>query len=818
MRTTILISLLFLGFISMAQSAKNKGSISAKIIDSETKVPIEMAIVTIYKTGETKAINGVTTNQKGLFTFNSLPEGTYRISVEFISYKIYFIEKAVIIAAANNLNLGEVLLVPLANELSGVTVTSKAPSVQNKIDKLVYNPVNDLSSQGGVATDVLKNVPMVSIDIDGKVELQGNSNVRFLINGKPSSIFGASVSDALQSIPASQIKNIEVITSPGAKYDAAGTGGIINIVLKDNTVQGINSSVNVSVGTRLENGSFNLNARKGNFGAGIYFSANKQLNTITKNSSDRLSYNPSRDTISSLHQAGDSPFTRSSYQTGLNFNWSISEKDELTATIGLNHFQNNSTANTLLHQQSYLSNGTVLSMVDSERNSAGSFKNDAVDWSTSYKKTFDKKDQELNILLTSSSGKNTNSSSQETVIQQDNSVSGNRNHNPGQDHELNLSIDFAYPLAEGFVVEMGSKSTFENIKSQVVSDTLSIDNVYYNNLGQSYSFVYKRNIYAAYLSTSFVLFDGFLDGRAGLRYEKTVTTADFGGVSIPDYDTFAPSFVLQHKMNDSESLKFAYSYRIERPDFEDLNPFFNISDPHNISTGNPFLKTEVGNRYEIGYNKNFEKGASFYFSGYYRYNTDDIQNLTTFYHEFTIGNSTYTDVTLTRRYNIGTETTFGTSMFGSVPLNKSFSLKGTVELGERNNSTPGFESVNSFICRANLNLTCKFSSDMMGEIVGNYRSSQKIIQGERPASFFYNIAFRKQFLNKNASVGITMANPFNKYLNQESTSYGESFDQVTIKKIPVQSFGISLSYKFGKLEFKKGESENHDNPVQPEMQ
>lgn len=818
MRNTILISILFSFFISMAQSTRNKGSISAKILDSETKTPIEMAIVTIYRAGETKAINGVTTNQKGLFTFNSLPEGTYRISVEFINYKIYFIEKAVITAAANNLNLGEVLLVPSVNELSGVTITSKAPAVQNKIDKLVYNPANDLSSQGGAATDVLKNVPMVSIDIDGKVELQGNSNVRFLINGKPSSIFGACVSDALQSIPASQIKNIEVITSPGAKYDAAGTGGIINIVLKDNKVQGINSSVNVSVGTRLENGSFNWNARKGNFGAGIYFNANKQLNTITKNSSDRLSYNPGRDTISSLHQAGDSPFTRSSYQTGLNFNWSITEKEELTATLGLNHFENNFTANTLLQQQSYLSNRTVLSAEDSERNSAGGFKNDAVDWSTSYKKTFDKKDQELNILLTSSSGKNTNHSSQETVIQQDNSVSGNRNHNPGQDHELNLSVDFAYPLADGFTVEMGSKSTFENIKSHVISDTLSDDNGYHNNLGQSYSFVYKRNIYAVYLSTSFVLFDGFLDARAGLRYEKTVTNADFAGVTIPDYDTFAPSFILQHKINDSESLKFAYSYRIERPDFEDLNPFFNISDPHNISTGNPFLKTEIGNRYEIGYNKNYEKGANFYFSGYYRYNTDDIQNLTTFYHEFTIGNTIYTDVTLTRRYNIGTEATFGTSMVGSVPLNKRFTLKGTLELGERKNSTPGFESVSTFLCRTNLNLTCKFSPDMMGEIVGNYRSSQKIIQGERPASFFYNVAFRKQFLNKNASVGITMANPFNRYLNQESASYGESFNQVTIKKIPVQSFGISLSYKFGKLDFKKEESENHDNPVQPEMQ
>jgi ferric enterobactin receptor len=818
MRHTILFFVLFLSLISVAQTAKNKGSITAKIADSETKSPIEMAIVSIFKTGEIKPFSEVTTNQKGVFTFSNLPVGTYTINVDFISYKVKTIEKSTITVSSVAINLGEILLVPTSNELNEVKITAKSASVQNKIDKIIYNPVNDLSAQGGAAIDVLKNVPMVSIDIDGKVELQGNSSVRFLINGKPSSIFGASVSDALQSIPASQIKNIEVITSPGAKYDAAGTGGIINIILKDNKLEGINSSINLSLGSRLENGGFTLNAKKGNFGAGIYFNANKQLNTVTKTSSERQSYNTARDTISILNQTGESPFARSGYQTGINLNWSITKKDDLTATLGFIHFQNDATGLTSQNQQSFLSDGTALSMINSDRNSTNNFKAEALDWSVLYKKTFDKKDEELNILLTSSSGKSTNNSSQKTVIEDDNSLSGNRNHNPGQDHQVDISADYTYPIAESFTLETGTKASFENIDSEVVSDTLSDHNVYHNDLGQSYSFKYKRNIYAAYLSSSFTLFNNYLEGKAGLRYERTVTTADFAGVSIPDYDTFAPSFILQHKISDSQSVKFAYTFRIERPDFEDLNPFFNISDPHNISTGNPFLKPEKGNRYELGYSKNYENGANFFFSGYYRYNTEDIQSLTTFYKEFTIGDTSYTDVTLTRRYNIGTETTVGASIFGLLPINKSCTVKGTFDFGERKNSTPGFESVSSLIYRANLNLTYKFSPDMMGEIVGNYRSSQKIIQGTRPEQFFYNIAFRKLFFNKNASVGITMANPFNKYMNQQSASYGESFDQVNLKRIPVQSFGISLSYKFGKLDFKKGESDKHDEPVQPDIQ
>jgi outer membrane receptor protein involved in Fe transport len=717
------------------------------------------------------------------------------------------------------INLATVFLAPSTNELNEVKIVSKAATIQNKIDKMIYSPANDLSSQGGVATDVLKNVPMVSVDIDGKIELQGNSSIRFLINGKPSSMFGASVSDALQSIPADQIKSVEVITSPGAKYDAAGTGGIINIILKDNKVQGINSSINLSAGTRLENGSFNLNARRGNFGAGIYFSGNKQLETETKSSSDRISYNDTRDTINRLYQTGVNPFTRNGYRTGINFNWSISPKDELTATLGYNSFSNNSNGMTQQNQTSYLTDGTLLSQIISDRSSSSNLKENAVDWGLEYKKTFEKEDQEINFQITSGHGKTDMNSGNQTSYQ-DNIFpsSGLKNTNPGKDRQLQLALDYTQPIAENFTIEMGSKVEIDNLENKVVTDTLATDGSYVNNQGQTYGFKYKSNIYAAYLSSSFALFNNFLIGKAGLRYERTNITGDFVGVSIPDYNTFAPSFTVQHKFSKDQSIKFAYTYRIERPDYEDLNPFFNISDPHNISTGNPFLKPEIGNRYELGYSKNFsKKGTNIYFSGYYRRNTEDIQTLTTFEPLLTIGGTDYTDVTLTRRYNMGSETTIGASIFGAVTVGENLKIRSNLDFGDRTTATPGYTTVDSFIYRANLNLSYSFSPTMMAEVFGNYRSASKNIQGNRPASYFYNIAMRKQFFNKNASVGITMANPFNKYMTQKSKSYGENYDQLNIKEIPVQSFGISFSYKFGKLEFKKGENEQN-GPQEPTMQ
>ncbi|PKB18525.1 outer membrane beta-barrel family protein [Flavobacterium sp. 5] len=816
MRYFILSLFLLFSFTAVAQLSIVKGKITGKVIDSETKLPIEMAIVSIYRIGETSAFYDLSTDRNGVFSINNLLNGDYRITIDFISYQTLVLNSVIIKPTAIAVNLGNVLLVSSSNELDEVKIVAKTATLQNKIDKMVYNTSNDLTSQGGVATDVLKKIPMVSIDIDGNVELQGNTNIRFLINGKSSSIFGASVSEALQSIPASQIKSVEVITSPGAKYDASGTGGIINIVLKESKIQGINSSINLSAGTRLENGSFNLNARKGNFGVGIYFSGNKQLKTITKSSSDRVSYNIAKDSIDRLYQNGVSPFTRSGYQTGVNFNWSITEKNELTATLGYNYFANNTSGMISQNQISSLSDGTIFSEIISERNATSNFKNKATDWSLGYKKAFEKEDQELNVLITSSYGRSANGAGQQTSYQDAAySTSGLQSTNPGQDHQVELSLDFVRPIVKGFTLDIGSKIALEDINNNVVTDTLAVDGSYVNNQGQTYGFKYKRNIYAAYLSSTFSLFNNFLVGNAGLRYERTNTTANFVRVTIPDYNIFAPSFTVQHQFSDDNSIKFAYNYRIERPDYEELNPFFNISDPHNISVGNPFLKPEISNRYELGYNKNFNNGANLYLSGYYRYNTDDIQPLTTFHSTLTINGTDYTDVTLTQRYNIGSQTNIGASVFGSISVYEKLNLRSTIEFGERTNTAPGLGSVSGFVYRANLNLSYQFEPTMMGEIFGNYRSSQKNLRGERPASFLYNIAVRKQFLNKNASVGITMTNPFSKYLNQRSTSYGESFNQVNVKEVPVQSFGISFSYKFGKLEFKKGESNESNGQPEP---
>lgn len=811
-------TLIFLIIISLTARAQNStnGKITGKIIDAATKLPVEYSTISIFKTGSASPFNGTVSDAKGNFTLNQIANGEYTVKVDFIGYQRNTIDHIVISNTVHNISLNTILLSSAQNQLKNVNVIGKAPIIENKIDKLTYNAANDLTSQGGVALDILKKVPQVTVDIDGNVELQGNANIRFLINNKPSSIFGASLADALQSIPASQIKSIEVITSPGAKYDANGTGGIINIILKDSKVQGVNGNINLSAGTRLENGSINLNARKGNFGVNAYFSGNEQLNSTTVNTNDRYSTDNSLGTSTHLFQKGTSAFVRSGYQSGLSLNWSITKKDELTGAIGFNHFGNHNNGLTNQEQTTTaLISKSIFADMLTLRNSNSKFNENAVDYSLDYRKTFKKEGQELDILYTTSRSKNESYSfQQQDYLAGGYPSTGSMSNNPGKDRETNISIDYTQPFSKNFTLETGAKGVFENINNNVATDTLSASG-FIPNANQTYGFNYKRNVYSYYLSAQFSLFNDFINAKAGLRDEYTSTNSGFPGAHIPGYNILAPSAVISHKFDQTQSIKLSYTYRIERPDYGDLNPFYNISDPHNISTGNPNLRPEKGHNYELGYNKSFDGGASVYVAAFYRYNTDDIQSFTTQYDTLNVGGTKYSNVFLSQRYNIGTQTTEGLSLFGSVPVTDKFNVRSNMMFANRITSNPGNPTVSGFTYRLNLNATYQFGHDLTAEVFGNYNSSQKNIQGTRPAFAFYNLAVRKQFFNKKASLGLTAANPFNQYVDQRSTTMGANFNQTNVRQVPFRSFGISLSYKFGKLEFKNDKNKDDNNNIQP---
>ena len=341
--------------------------------------------------------------------------------------------------------------------------------------------------------------------------------------------------------------------------------------------------------------------------------------------------------------------------------------------------------------------------------------------------------------------------------------------------------------------------------------TILAASIYLRNL---YS-INKRNIFAYYLSTSFTTFHDFIDGKAGLRYEYTSSTTDYQNTTIPSYGIFAPSYVLSHKLSKTQSIKFSYSFRLQRPEYRQLNPFYNISDPHNISTGNPNLKPELGHNYELGYNRSFDKGANIYMAVFYRYNTNDLQSIITPFDTLKIGNTVYTNGYLNKSANIGQEINEGVNLYGSLPVGGKLSFRSNMFFANRITTNPGSPQTSGIVYRINLNTAYEFTKDLAAEFFINYRSSQRTIQGTNPAFYFYDLAVRKQFMNKKLSLGLTTSSLFNEYINFNSTASGPNFYQTSLRQIPRRSFGINLNYKFGKLEFKK-EREKQDNNVPDE--
>lgn len=391
---TIFLPALFciLSLSVLAQQSPNTGfKIKGKLIDSASRKPIEYATISIFPEGAKKPVNGAVTDHKGNFVIDNVASGAYKLVAEFIGYKAHTVNNITVNKEHPVAEVNDIVLQSKATTLQNITISGKPNIIENKIDKLVFNADQDVTSQVGVATDILKKVPQVSVDVDGNVELAGSSSIRFLINGKPSAAFGSDIADVLQSIPASQIKSIEVITSPGAKYDAQGLGGIINIILKQNNSRGINGNLSLTGGTRTENGSFNFNARKGSFGVNAYVSGNARLKTTSLSTSERVTNDTAANNKVLLNQASSSQDERSGYQTGLGFDWDLNKYNGISGSVGYENFGHNSTSMTNQLQQTQDANANILSDIQNSINSDHNFHFHNVDASLNYKKTFKKK-------------------------------------------------------------------------------------------------------------------------------------------------------------------------------------------------------------------------------------------------------------------------------------------------------------------------------------------------------------------------------------------------------------------------------------------
>ena len=794
--------------------------ITGKVIDSLTNLPLEYATITLFRQGEKKAVNGTITDQDGNFIVRGVSTGTFSATIEFIGYNPFIINNINVQQKHAVVNLQNILLLKKIRDLQNVTVSATAKLIDNKIDKLVFNAEKDIISQTGVATDILKKVPQVSVDIDGNVELAGSSSIRFLINGKPSTTFGSSITDVLQSIPANQIKSIEVITNPGAKYDAQGLGGIINIILKKSTAQGVNGSLSLTAGTRNENGSFNFNARRGKFGVNAFFSGNDRLSAKTASSSERPSTDTALKTLVNFQQDGTNKCKRHGYQSGLGFDWTVNERNNFSGSLSFENFGNN--GNGAMSQSQKITEQTnplqILSEINTINNTGNNFSERHAGAVINYKRAFAKEDQELEININTSLGRNhIAAGNTQLLLPQDSLFYGTNSENSGKEKETELTVDYTDPFTKDIKLGIGGKLNFYDVTS--TSDVMKFqpaDSKYLFDPSLSNYLDYHQKVYALYTELSFPIAH-LLDAKVGGRYERTDIGSFYSNanhqVNAPGYNTFVPSIFFLKRITDEQTIKLSYSKRIERPDYGDLNPFVNTSDPKNIAAGNPYLKPEIGNRLELSYNRDLGKAGSFIATLFYRENHNDIQPFIIYYPSLKIGDSTYTNVSVTTRENIGLEKNMGGNLFGDLHFNSKLNVRSNLFFFYRhtiNAIDKGYNS-NSFNYRFNMNASYQFSNTLVAEFFGNFNSARHEAQGRYPSFTSYNMAVRKQFWNKKGSLALTAINPFNKYVTQKTNLFGPNFNLVSVRRIPFRSIGINFTWKFGRLTFKKEEEDSKDN-------
>lgn len=801
---------------------RNTG-ISGRVIDSVSRQPVEYAMVALFLPGSTKAVTAVTSNGKGLFSIENQPAGDYQLRVSFMGYQAKT-QAVRLIAGSSATALGNILLVPKVQALNGVTISAQKNVIENRIDKLVYNAGKDISSQTGVATDVLKKVPQLSVDADGNVELQGSGNILFLINGKPSTIFGSNITDVLQAIPANQIDRIEVLTNPGAKYDAQGTGGIINIILKHDLMQGVNGNVSLTAGSLLQNGSVNINVRQGKFGWNAFVNGNARLTTTTPSNSQRIATDTATKTSSLLKQNGSGDFNRHGFQSGAGFDWTINDKNILSGALNYAAFGNHSENNISQLQQIPGSMAGTFVNTYSTNATNNAFQQYSIDPSFDFKHQFKDKDQQLEIGADASFAHNSIIAGNDQYIQpRDSLIYGTRNHNPARENEYEIKADYVQPLHKDINLGIGGKfSGYDIASSADASVWKPAANNYVYNTALSNNLNYHQKVYAAYTELNFPI-ESTLQVRLGGRYERTQLSSFYANAQQTvdkGYNTFIPSVFLMKKISEAQTFKISYTIRINRPDYSDLNPFINTSDPQNISTGNPDLKPEIWDRYEASYNHDLGKTGSLMITLFYRQSNGDIQPFSIYYSSIPIGDTTYNHTTVTTRKNIGVEKNMGTNVYFDLHLTEKLELRSNLIYFYRhtiNQVDAGYNSSTN-IYRLTANAAYQFSSSWAAEVFGSYNSRHHEAQGYYPSFTAYTFALRKLFWNKKGSIALTANNIFAKYVDQQTDLYGPGFVSNSLRRIPYQSVGLNFTWKFGKMKLREEQPDDHITDLNPPQQ
>ncbi len=791
------------------QSPKGNAKIIGFVVDSSVTKAVEFANIALYNKTTGKAIDGTVADEKGKFVLNKVVEGEYQLLISFIGFKNKTIDN-IKLTKGQELELGVIKLTPNVQTLNEVVVTGQAALIEEKVDRLVYNADKDIAAKGGDATDVLRKVPLLTVDLDGNVSLRGSSNIRVLINNKPSTIIASSISDALKQIPADQIKTVEVITSPSAKYDAEGSGGIINIITKKNNLQGMNLNVDSGVGNRGSSLALNGNYRKGKAGFTLGGFGRANYNTITKTNMDQTSIVNKVTTLTRQKGDGYSEFLFGQYNLG--FDYDLAKNQSLTAGVRYGARNMKSQQDLVTELITNGATGATSRRDVDVKNLSGT-----VDINVDYLHTYKKPQQEWSISTLYSRNDLTNNFDANILTGEGSLLSRQRNLNSNLNQEFTLQTDYQTPIKKNQMIEFGAKGIFRQVNSDYRYLLAGPTGNFTTEINQpSGELIYHQNIAAGYSSYTYTTKKRYTF-KGGLRYEHTfidASTREGGPVGVGDYGVLVPSLNASKTIKGT-TLKLGYNRRIQRPGLQQLNPNFNAANPQNITIGNPSLRPELTNNFELALSKTIKKvfiNATFFG----RVTNNAITQVRR-------NSDTLAGAIITTYENIGRQHAYGTNLFANIAVTSKINvgLFSNVFYTTLSGQAMGENGVSQDFTNDGFNVSggmfsqAQFKNGWGVQAFGFLQGRQVQLQGLQGGFAFYTLGIKKDFKNKKGSLGLAGENFFSNRFNIHSELKSPVFSQVSNVYLYNRGVRLTFTYKIGKMTTeapkKKARSVNNDD-------
>jgi outer membrane receptor protein involved in Fe transport len=785
----VIISCFLSGYaLAQSQNQTENGLIKGTVVDSASAAPLDFVTVGVRESGKTDLLKGAVTRENGSFEFKDLPLKKFEIVVSYVGYATKILPVPALTSSSPVADMGKISLSSVSNQLNEVQIVTEKLLIKQDIDKITYDVEADPESKTMNALDMLRKVPLITVDAEDNIQLKGSSNYRVLVNGKSSSLFVNNPKDVFKSMPASSIKDIEVITNPPSKYEAEGVGGIINIITHKKGPSGYNGSVHLGGGLpQSYNAGGYFTAKTGKFGASFHGGTNRYMSPATRNNLYREDYLFHNE----LNQQGTNLNNGQFYYLNGELSFEMDSLNLFSANVNTYGSRNNSS----LEQQVRTSTkeGELVQAYDRLNSGKSHWGN--IDVGADYQKSFRKNKDQL-LTFSYKYGNSGNNSYTDFTLSPVFNYNGamNTTYNIGQSVEQTFQADYVQPIKK-HTLELGVKSILRDNNSDYNYSTYSEKmGSYVVDPRMSNSFSYSQDVYAAYTSFSLRMTKwGF---KAGARMEETKINADFkssGTIAKQDYFNLIPSVTLSRKFKQNNSAKISYTQRIERPGLWFLNPYVYASDPKNISYGNPALDAAISNNFDLSYSS-FLKGASVNSSLYYNFTNNSIQRYTTLGAD-SVSRSTYA--------NIGKNKTVGMSLSGNVPVTKKLNINLNTSanytyITSNLNKKP--TDNNGFTAHGYGNLSYRFGKNW--RVNGNigFNTGRILIQGRAAGFMFNSFSINKQFLkDEKASISLSVSNPFQKERRSFTEINDPNFYQHQESFYWTRRVHISFNYRFGKL-------------------